>query len=244
MAAKVLTLSFFAASTRNGHSRGECLSHPSGRRGACQRVHAEPSAGSVVVPLQGAIGKGFGAGGCCTSKNAAAGSGGAQRCLGDGGAGALGGGAGAGCGALVWHWPEADGGTGAVGQGYRLPTAGDHRARRKGREGPGDLAAHESDASIAGAFTDGSQPASRRPGGWLGPCADALCPGPEVPKRQSGVGVAVGVPPAEAMARQGFRMPGPPSSRSERGAEGGEASRSRSRARTYAPFRSCWATRT
>ena len=113
-----------------------------------------------------------------------------------------------------------------------------------GVEGPGYLAAHESDASTAGAFADGSRPASRRPGGWLGPCADALCPGPEVPKRQSGVGVAVGVPPAEPMARQGFRKPGPPSSRSERGAEGGEASRSRSRARTSAPFRSYWATRT
>ena len=71
----------------------------------------------------------------------------------------------------------------------------------KGGEGPGYLAAHESDASTAGAFAEGTQPASRRPGGWLGPCADALCPGPEVRKRQSGVGVAVGVPPAEAVAR-------------------------------------------
>ena len=41
--------------------------------------------------------------------------------------------------------------------------------------------------------------------------------------------MAVGVRPAEAMARQGIRYPGPPSSRSERGAEGGEASRRRSR---------------
>lgn len=95
----------------------------------------------------------------------------------------LGGASGASCGPLVWQRPEADGGPAAAGQGYRLPTAGDHRAQRKGGEGPGDLAAHESDASTAGAFTDGSLPASRRPGGWLGPCADALCPGPEVPKR-------------------------------------------------------------
>ena len=36
------------------------------------------------------------------------------------------------CGPLVWQWPEADGGPAAAGQGSRLPTAGDHRARRKG----------------------------------------------------------------------------------------------------------------
>jgi hypothetical protein len=73
----------------------------------------------------------------------------------------LGGGSGASCGPLVWQWPEADGGPTAEGQGYRLPTAGDHRARRKGGEGPGYLAAHESDVSTAGAFAEGSQPASR-----------------------------------------------------------------------------------
>ena len=37
------------------------------------------------------------------------------------------------------------------------------------------------------------------------------------------MGVAVGRPPVEPLARQGIRCPGPPPSRSERGAEGGEA---------------------
>ena len=37
------------------------------------------------------------------------------------------------------------------------------------------------------------------------------------------MGVAVGLPPAELLARQGIRCSGPPPSRSERGAEGGEA---------------------
>ena len=54
-------------------------------------------------------------------------------------------------------------------------------------------------------------------------------PGPEIPKRQPGVGLAMGVPPAEALARQGFRRPGSSSSGSERGAEGRETSRAGSR---------------
>ena len=37
------------------------------------------------------------------------------------------------------------------------------------------------------------------------------------------MGVAVGLPPAEPLARKGIRCPGPPPSRSERGADGGEA---------------------
>jgi len=37
------------------------------------------------------------------------------------------------------------------------------------------------------------------------------------------MGVAVGLPQAEPLARQGIRCQGPPPSRSERGAEGGEA---------------------
>jgi len=37
------------------------------------------------------------------------------------------------------------------------------------------------------------------------------------------MGVAVSLPAAEPLARQGIRYPGPPPSRSEGGAEGGEA---------------------
>lgn len=43
-------------------------------------------------------------------------------------------------------------------------------------------------------------PAPGRSGRRLGECADALRPGPEIPKRQPGVVLAMGVPPAEALA--------------------------------------------
>lgn len=50
-----------------------------------------------------------------------------------------------------------------------------------------------------------------------------------MPKRQPGMGLAVGLPSAEALARQGIRRPGPSSSGSERGAEGRQTCRGGSR---------------
>jgi hypothetical protein len=44
----------------------------------------------------------------------------------------------------------------------------------------------------------------------LGAGADALRPGQKGSERQPGVGLAMGVPPAEPLARKGIGCPGPP----------------------------------
>lgn len=100
----------------------------------------------------------------------------------------------AGCGGVVKfihdHHREAIGGDlgeGAVGE--RLP----------------DRVAPESGEAVTGASAEGAQPASEGAGCWLGPGADALRPDPEIPEGQPRVGLAVGLSPAEPLARQGIR---------------------------------------
>jgi hypothetical protein len=77
------------------------------------------------------------------------------------------------------------------------------------QQGSADCAAAEPGASTAGASAGCAQPAPEGSGRRLGQGAHALRPGEKASERQPGVGLAMGVPPADPLARQGIRNPGP-----------------------------------
>lgn len=113
-----------------------------------------------------------------------------------------------------------DGGPAAPGEGSRHPAARTDCARRQGGQRPTHPAAPEPGAGTAGASAEGAQAAPGRSGRWVGEGRDALRTSPEIPKCQPGMGLAMGVPTAESLARQGIRRPRPSSSGSELGAQG------------------------
>jgi hypothetical protein len=94
------------------------------------------------------------------------------------------------------------------GQADREPAQGDQGAGQRGLIGPQRSAASvaaEPCASPAGASAGNAQPAPEGSGHRLGAGADALRPGPKGSECQTGAGLAMGVPPAEPLARQGVR---------------------------------------
>ena len=80
--------------------------------------------------------------------------------------------------------------------------------QRQGWQGSTDAAAPEPEGRAAAASAGGAAPPPGRPGRWLGKGTYAPCAGHKVPQCRSRVGLAVGVPPAEALARSGHRSTG------------------------------------
>ena len=107
--------------------------------------------------------------------------------------------------AAVRRGAAADGVSAAARARHRLRPQRDHRARRQGRQGPGDDAAAVAEDAAAQAPRAGARDPRARPGRRVGPRGAARGARAQVPERARRVALAVGVPAARSVARPARR---------------------------------------